>query len=71
MAGTEVGAIVGSAARWSTGMVLGGAGVAVAFGSASSLPQAMDSNMIALNSPRRITSEFLIDLDSIQCDLNR
>lgn len=59
VAGTAVGAAVGSGALSPSGMVAGGAGVAVALGSASSALQATAKSMTALNTADRITSDIL------------
>ena len=59
MAGTNVGCVGGSVARSPTGTVAGGAAVAVALGSASSLPQAIAKSMTMLKIADRIKSDFL------------
>jgi hypothetical protein len=59
VAGIAVGAIVGSGARSLTGMVAGGAGVAVALGLASSLAQAIANSIATLKIADRINSDFL------------
>jgi hypothetical protein len=62
VAGIAVGDAVGSGALSLAGTVAGGATVAVALGSASSLPQAMAKSMTALRIANRITYDFLTGL---------